>query len=212
VSVHGIISNLRIAGDATATAPISTSLDLLVVSGNLNVNGQTITVGRDFGADGGTVTMNSAADLLIVRGATSFANIDERGKLNGGTIRAAGDFENGCYNDFEFVPTGTLVVLDGSNLQHIHMCSSTTGNRFANLTIAAGAKVTSASNPVVVGNGLTINGMLTVEAGALLDVMGPAGSLSLSTGAVLGNAGTVKANLPINNSGGTITGNAVVQR
>ena len=213
VTVRGVISILRVAGTVTATGALTTLAELTIGSGNFTVNGQTITVGTDFAAFGGTLTMSNPADMLIVGGSTTFAFNDERGKLTSGTIRAAGDFQNGCYNDTEFVPSGTRVVMNGpaSRTQAIRMCSSASGNRFFDLVVASGARVTTGSNPVVIATTLTLNGTLTVESGGVVDVAGPAGSLILTSGGVLSNGGTVRANLPISNSG-TVTGNAVVQR
>jgi uncharacterized protein YjdB len=209
VTVRGTFTNLNIEATSKAVGAVTTSGTLLVMGGNLNVNGKTIQVGGDFEtASGGTIGMTRAADVLYVQGNIVFANTNETGRLTAGTIHAQGDFSTACYNSTEFVSTGTLVQFDRGNagLSHIFMCSSTSGNRFHDMTIAAGTDVVTADNPVVVDSLLTISGNLTVDSTGVVDVVGPAGSLILNSGSNLNIFGHVYANLPYTDNGGTVSG------
>ena len=210
VTVRGTISNLDVQGTVTAVGPVNITQDL-VVQGNLTLNSQTVTVTGDFTAGVGTVTMSNVADVLNVRGNITFYAGDHTGKLTGGTIQAGGDFTLGCYNNTtEFNPTGTKLLMNGSAPQRLALnCSESAGNRLFELTVAAGANVSTSDNPLFISSKLIVNGTFTINSGAVVDVAGPAGSVMVSSGGVLNNNGTLKANLPVS---GPVTGNAPVQR
>ena len=102
--------------------------------------------------------------------------------------------------------------MNGTSPQAIQMdCGGSQGSRLYSLAIQPGAKVSTSSNPVFVATTLSIGGTLTVGSAGVVDVAGPAGSVTILTGGTLANGGILKANLPIVNAG-TITGNAAVQR
>ena len=212
VSVRGSISNLEIQGSAIANGQLLVSGGMRVSSGNFTLNGQTVVVQGNFGATSGTLTMTNANDVLTVQGSATFYAIDETNKLTAGKLNLAGDLLTGCYNSTEFVSTGTAVSMNGTSPQAIQLdCGGSLGSRLYSLTIQAGAKVSTSSNPLFIATTLSISGTFTVGAAGVVDVAGPAGSVTILAGATLANGGTLKANLPIVNAG-TLTGNAAVQR
>jgi len=180
--------------------------------GDFAVNGKYVTVLQNLSAQGGTITMTNPSDQLEIRGSAGFGNMDETGKLTSGHIYLKGNLLLSCYNNTEFVSTGTQLNMIGTTAQTIAMtCSSSTGNRLYNLLIANGSSVTTPDNPLFIANSLNIMGTFTTSTAAVVDVAGPAHSVVINAGAVLNNNGTLKANLPINNFG-TLNGNAVIQR
>lgn len=212
VTVRGSISNLEIQGNVTANGQLLLSGGMRVASGNFTLNGQTVIVQGNFAASSGTLTMTNVSDVLTVQGSATFYAIDETNKLTAGKLNLAGDLVTGCYNSTEFVSTGTAVSMNGTSLQAIQLdCGGSQGSRLYSLTVVAGAKVTTSSKPLFIATTLSIGGIFTVGSTGIVDVAGPAGSVTILAGATLANGGTLKANLPIVN-GGTITGNAAVQR
>ena len=212
VTVRGSISSLEIQGTVTANGQLLVSGGMRVASGNFTLNGQTVVVQGNFAASSGTLTMTNASDVLTVQGSATFYAIDETNKLTAGKLNLAGDLVTGCSNSTEFVSTGTAVLMNGTSPQAIQMdCGGSQGSRLYSLAIQPGAKVSTSSNPVFVATTLSIGGTLTVGSAGVVDVAGPAGSVTILTGGTLANGGILKANLPIVNAG-TITGNAAVQR
>ena len=212
VTVRGSISNLEIQGTVTANGQLLVSGGMRVSSGNFTLSGQTLVVQGNFLASSGTITMTNANDVLTVQGSATFYAIDETNKLTAGKLNLAGDLVTGCSNSTEFVSTGTAVTMNGVSPQAIQMdCGGSQGSRLYSLAILAGAKVSTSSNPLFVATTLSIGGTFTVGAAGVVDVAGPAGSVTILAGATLANGGTLKANLPIVNAG-TLTGNAAVQR
>jgi len=211
VFVRGQVSNVAFLGTVTANGALTATGSLVIDGGNLTVNGQTITVQQEFVAGGGTITMTNAADVLAVGGNTVFYAIDETGLLTAGTIYAAGAFAVQCYNDTEFVSTGThRLVMNGTDPQFFSMpCSGAARSRMQHLTIAAGATVTISDNPLYVASTLTVDGTVTILPGAVLDVAGPAGSVVINASGVItiNEGGALKANLPITKHG-TLNGMA----
>ena len=212
VTVRGSISNLEIQGIVTANGQLLVSGGMRVSGGNFILNGQTLVVQGNFLASSGTITMTNANDVLTVQGSATFYAIDETNKLTAGKLNLAGDLVTGCSNSTEFVSTGTAVTMNGVSPQAIQMdCGGSQGSRLYSLAILAGAKVSTSSNPLFVATTLSIGGTFTVGAAGVVDVAGPAGSVTILAGATLANGGTLKANLPIVNAG-TLSGNAAVQR
>lgn len=209
-TVRGTVSNLDVTGTVSAIGALVVTDALTIGVGDLKLNGQPVTVRGDLVAGTGTITMTNAADLLVVQGSMQLYAIDTNGKFSAGTIRLAGDFTLGCYNDTEFISTGTELVLNGSTPQNLSMaCSGAAKSRLHKLTVSAGASVSTSDNPVFIASMLTVNGTFTILAGALVDVAGPSGSVVIAASGTLDNRGTLKANLPV---AGTVTGNAAVQR
>ncbi|MEO5510382.1 MAG: hypothetical protein ABIS27_07100, partial [Longimicrobiales bacterium] len=204
-SVRWKFSNLNVRSRAVATnAIIATGVVAIPDSASLTLSGFTLTVGEDLSVVGGTLIMNNPNDVVVTRN-IAFGNTNETGKLLAGLIRVSGNFLTLCYNDTEFTPNGTRVVMNGTALQQIQMCSTPTGNRFGDLTISAGANVS--TSDVIYIDTFTISGTMTVNATGIVDTR----VLTITAGGVLNNNGITRTNLPFVNNG-TLAGRPVVQR
>jgi hypothetical protein len=202
--LRGTVSNLYILGTAAATGAVATTGTLVIVEGAVfTPSGFPVTVGTELDVSG-VLAMTNANDVVSTHD-FAIANTDETGKLTAGTLRVSGNFITGCYNDTEFNPTGTKVVMNGSEPQQILICSSSTGNRFFDLNILAGANVS--TNDVVYIVTMLVSGTLNVGPPAIIDVR----DLTISVNGVLNNNGITRTNLPYHSTG-TVNGHPVIQR
>lgn len=139
-SVRGTIGDLVVQGTISAAGPLMTgSLD---ITGNLNVNGQSI-FARRLSTDGfGTLTMQSAADAVSVSGDATFNGGDTTGLLTDGVLSIGGNFRQAFYSwgssgsPSSFAASGSHKVrFIGTNTQSVYF--DTPGNSyFQNVELA----------------------------------------------------------------------------
>jgi hypothetical protein len=210
--VRGNFSDLQIlaAGVHADGAMTVTGTMFVGGGGDFAPAGNSIDVYGDFSAFGGTLSLTGSSDELVVGGNAVFGNNDETGKLSSGELYIAGNLTLACYNNTEFVATGVRVNMFGNAPQTISMCSSGVSQLW-DLWIVGGATVSTGDNPLRIAVALNVDGTFNINAGALVDVAGSAGSVTINGGGILNNNGTLTANLPITNFG-TLNGNPPVQR
>jgi Tol biopolymer transport system component/alpha-tubulin suppressor-like RCC1 family protein len=162
--------NVLVTGQTLLAGPTTFAGDLTVVrlvnqpNGDLDLNGQTLTVTGDLrtgqGSDpSGMITMQNPADVLTVLGNATFAGAPLAGQLTAGTLLVAGDFTQAYVgsNWDGFQASGThRTVLNGSTPQTVSFTNPGTqgqssffhhlelANTAGGITLATGAFATGA--------------------------------------------------------------------
>jgi hypothetical protein len=165
----------RLTGPTTVTGNLQIRSSGGGGQGELDLNGQTITVKGDFlnGPAGRGYRMTNAADRLIIEGnmTQSFGGSTE-GKLTAGQVHLAGDFSAGPGADF--APSGTKMVLNGTVKQTVTMNATFTGriaSYFHDLEITNPVGVT-LGDRTPVRNDLDLTGKAIIPSGATATVTG----------------------------------------
>jgi hypothetical protein len=166
----------QLGGATTASGSVVVRSWTPGVPSDLDLAGQQLSVAGDFrtGPNGGSLTMRSASDLLVIGGNATFSGGDTGGQLTAGEIRLAGNFRQQYIgsNWASFAPSGThRTVLDGSAPQAVHfdspdgaptqrsffqdlVLSGTGGITLASRAYVDGVlRVTAPTAPVIAGNG-----------------------------------------------------------
>jgi hypothetical protein len=168
-TVRGNFPSIFFAGDYTVAGPFSTSADLGVVAGNLDLAGTSITVGGGLSTSGtGTLTMNNA-ETVTVGDLAFFGGGSTTGRLTSGRLILQGDFVQS--GDSTFDATGTHVTEFAPALAASPVVT------FFNPAFSAFANVEIANGRVELGTPTVVRGSLTLANGIELD--GP-GSISVA--------------------------------
>ncbi len=163
IARSGIGDRVFLDSNVTVTGNLRLVQGLFRVAQNTNV---TIAVGGDASFEGGALEVWNIG-IVDVAGDVTFAGTTVSGSAP--TIRCAGDWTS----DANFAPTSGTVFLDGTAPQTV--LGATT--EFRNLTIAAGASVSSAgllrtAGTLVVDGSLTTSGTLDLDGGVTVNTPG----------------------------------------
>ena len=151
-SVRGTIATLTVAGTVTVTGNMALANNLIVSSGDLTLNGHSVTVGNVLATQGsGTLTMTNPADQLTVVNLADFSGGSTTGKLTAGQLILQGNFNQGGATT-SFAPSGT----------HLTTLASSLGNvSFANPGSSSFQDLTVTGNTQRLASDLQVKGMLT---------------------------------------------------
>ena len=221
-----VFANLEIVGTQAVTLGSDAVAENVLVgnSGGFGLGGHLLTANQTFATtSGGLLEMNSANDILTVKGSTLFDGGDETGHLTAGTLHAEGDFiQFNTTSHSSFVAgSGHTVVLDGSAPQTVTMTDSlnapfgnlTISNTFSvnvqsltrvtgNLDITSGA--IDATNPASLFPGFEVFGDVTSAPGSSLDAsrvfvggtISIGGSYTVTSTVFTGSGQTVPTSVP----------------
>ena len=168
-NISGKFCNLNIFGNYTMNGPIvlpgSTNGGQMQVStsANLTFNGHRLDA-KSYGATGGTLTMQNAADSLVLHGGgtgyANFLNGSETGFMTAGTVVLRTSSMSVTGTGFDQTGTANFVV--DSLPATINWASPTAGHGVGNLIVKSGSTLNTG------GIGLIIAGNLTVQPNASL--------------------------------------------
>lgn len=178
---------------ATAQSPVlsarSVAGPVTITGGNLDLAGHTLDVSGDFATAGtGFLTMQLAADSLIVAGNTTFDGGGESGELTNGTLVAAGSFTQGSTtSQASFAASGShTTVFNGTATQLISVPDTSLSFfhhlRIANNAVVDPQQVLQVQGDLTVGNNVTINATTPV---ANLPGFNVFGNVTAGTGGTL---------------------------
>ncbi|HMV31535.1 MAG TPA: hypothetical protein PKA50_05380 [Gemmatimonadales bacterium] len=171
---------------------VTTTADLTVTLGQLDLNANALIIGGDFSTSGGgTVRMVNAGDSLVAVNQT-WAGADPTGNITDGTIVATGNFTQGGTPSVPgFAASGSnLVRLEGGTTTLTTVGSNAT-TVFANLGIATSGPVT--LNSTTSGFNMDGTGTLDIQTPVAVTYVqaGSAGALSFAGGTFTAAGSTV---------------------
>jgi hypothetical protein len=169
-TIPGGLANLNVTVGLGATSAIGAATTLtgnVLLSGRMDINGQSVTVTGRFESFcapcTGQLVSTDPNGVLTVHQSVHFDGTDTSAGLTAGTLGVAGTFSVGGSHAQNFTATGSFrVILNGSAPQALNFCcgSESTSRRMAYLEIA---------NPagVVVSNHLYVSGNVAITQGAV---------------------------------------------
>jgi len=202
--LEGSVPNLQIQADRALSGYLDVANSLTVTDADLDLNGQTVTVGLDFVLTGANARLIMTANgYMSVDNDVTFDGGDEDGQLTGGQIAVGRNMTVTNRTATGFVSSGThLLSFDGTGTQQITLATpGLAQQRFNNIQVSNTQRVGFATDAFVTGNA-DVLGRLGVDTAATVEVQG---TLTLYSGSVLDVDGVLTAGT-CTNLGATILG------
>jgi hypothetical protein len=212
-NISGKFCNLNIFGSYTMNGPIvlpgsANGGQMQVSTGaNLTFNGHRLDA-KSYGATGGTLTMQNAADSLVLHGGgtgyANFQNGSETGFMTAGTVVLRTSSMNVTGTGFDQTGTANFVV--DSLPATINWASPTTGHGVGNLIVKSGSTLNTGGIGLIVAGNLTVqpNASLVSAANNQINIYGNATADTGSAGGVTCPVSGYGVNLQ--GTGKTLTG------
>jgi len=202
--LEGSVPNLQIQADRGLSGYLDVANSLTVTDADLDLNGQTVTVGLDFVLTGANAHLVMTSDgFMSVDNDVTFDGGDEDGLLTGGQISVGRNMTVTNRTATGFVSSNThQVIFDGTGTQQITLATpGLVEQRFNSIQISNTQRVGFASNAFATGN-VDVIGWLGVDGASTVEVLG---TLTLYSGSVLDVDGVLTAST-CTNLGATIQG------